>query len=90
MLGWSDNKIRAYSPESGKLQYTINDAHNSGVTAIAITSSGQTIVSGGGEGQVRVWTVTQHTQRMHEALSEHKGKKIWHFSFYGIVEILIG
>lgn len=73
--GWSDNKIRAYSPQIGKLMYTINDAHNKGVTAIATTSDGQKLISGGGEGQVRVWLVTQSQQTMKEAMKEHKGKK---------------
>ena len=71
--GWSDNKIRAYSPQSGKLIYTINDAHNKGVTAIATTNDGQHLISGGGEGQVRVWLVSAVKQRMQEAMKEHKG-----------------
>ncbi|XP_028413168.1 cilia- and flagella-associated protein 52-like [Dendronephthya gigantea] len=71
--GWSDNKIRAYSPQSGKLIYTINDAHNKGVTAIATTSDGQHLISGGGEGQVRVWAISPVQQRMLEAMKEHKG-----------------
>ena len=28
LVGWNDGKIRIYSPESGKLLFTINDAHN--------------------------------------------------------------
>ena len=36
--GWSDGKIRAFYPQSGKLMYAINDAHIHGVTAIAMTS----------------------------------------------------
>ncbi|XP_046854980.1 cilia- and flagella-associated protein 52-like [Xenia sp. Carnegie-2017] len=71
--GWSDNKIRAYSPQTGKLIYTINDAHNKGVTAIATTSDGEHIISGGGEGQVRVWIVSPLIQKMEEAMKEHKG-----------------
>lgn len=71
--GWSDNKIRAYSPETGKPMYTINDAHNKGVTAIATTFNGQNLISGGGEGQVRVWHVTPYQQTMQEAMKEHKG-----------------
>lgn len=73
LAGWSDNKIRAYSPQTGKLLYTINDAHNKGVTAVATTSDGQRLISGGGEGQVRVWHVTPHQQIMKEAMKEHKG-----------------
>jgi hypothetical protein len=36
--GWSDGKIRAFAPQSGKLLYTIHDAHHKAVTAIASTS----------------------------------------------------
>ena len=48
--GWSDGKIRAFLPQSGKLLYVINDAHNHGCTAITATDDGQRIVSGGAEG----------------------------------------
>jgi len=34
LSGWNDGKIRAFLPQSGKLLYAVNDAHNHGVTAI--------------------------------------------------------
>lgn len=71
--GWTDGKIRAFSPESGKLMYTIHDAHNEGVTAIAVTGDSNRIVSGGGDGQIRVWNVSGPTQHMVMAMKEHKG-----------------
>lgn len=37
--GWNDGKIRAFLPQSGKLFYAINDAHNHGVTALAPTAN---------------------------------------------------
>ena len=54
---WSDGKIRAFSPETGKLLYEIVDAHPKSVTAMATTADCTRIVSGGKEGQVRVWIV---------------------------------
>jgi len=39
LSGWSDGKIRAFLPQSGKLLYAINDAHNHGVTALAPTNN---------------------------------------------------
>jgi WD40 repeat protein len=54
--GWSDGKIRAFGPQTGKLLYTITDAHVHGVTAIVGTSDSTKIVSGGKEGQVRAWS----------------------------------
>lgn len=44
-----------------------------GVTAIACTSDNRRVISGGGEGQVRVWEVTPRGQYMKVALKEHKG-----------------
>jgi hypothetical protein len=35
--------------------YVINDAHLHGVTSIALTSDSQRVVSGGSEGEVRVF-----------------------------------
>ena len=43
------------------------------MTAIATTSNGEHLISGGGEGQVRVWLVTAMKQMMEEAMKEHKG-----------------
>lgn len=73
-LAWDDGKIRTFFPESGKPAYTIHDAHGKGVTALAVTSNSRRIISGGGEGQVRVWDISQHYQTMKTALKEHKGE----------------
>lgn len=52
MPAWNDGKIRAFTPETGRLLYVINNAHRIGVTAIATTSDCKRIISGGGEGEV--------------------------------------
>lgn len=49
--GWSDGKIRAFGPQSGKLLYMINDAHHKAVTALAVTSDSKRVISGGEEGE---------------------------------------
>ncbi|XP_029413361.1 cilia- and flagella-associated protein 52 isoform X2 [Nannospalax galili] len=69
---WDDGKIRAFAPETGRLMYTINSAHRIGVTAIATTSDCKRVISGGGEGEVRVWQIGCQTQKLEEALKEHK------------------
>ncbi|KAK1163716.1 cilia- and flagella-associated protein 52-like [Acipenser oxyrinchus oxyrinchus] len=69
---WNDGKIRVFTPESGKLIYAINNAHSMGVTAIAATTDCKKIISGGGEGQVRVWEIGKGFQRLIEAMKEHK------------------
>jgi len=61
-------------PQSGRLLYAINDAHNHGVTAIAGTNDCQKIVSGGMEGEVRIWRIGRQTQIMEGSLKEHRGR----------------
>lgn len=81
--GWSDGKIRAFGPQSGKLLYVINDAHKItglkkvsgaliGVTAITMTNDGSRIVSGGSDGQVRVWQITPSAQTLVASMKQHK------------------
>uniref|UniRef100_A0A8C5R5C0 Cilia- and flagella-associated protein 52 n=1 Tax=Leptobrachium leishanense TaxID=445787 RepID=A0A8C5R5C0_9ANUR len=69
---WNDGKIRAFTPESGRLMYTIENAHSMGVTAIATTSDCKKIISGGGEGQVRLWEIGIESRRLVESMKEHK------------------
>eukprot|EP00842_Homolaphlyctis_polyrhiza_P004180 jgi/Hompol1/4763/HPOL_003861-RA len=76
--GWNDGKIRAFGPQSGRLQYEINDAHKRGVTALAVTEPFNDhgdfrIVSGGEDGQVRVWKISRQVQHLEDAMKEHKG-----------------
>lgn len=55
--GWNDGCIRAFTPLTGQLMYCILNTHNKGTTALAITSDGKTLISGGYEGQVIVHIV---------------------------------
>lgn len=72
--GWSDGKVRAFLPQSGKLLYVINDAHKNGVTALAVASDCGRIITGGMEGDVRVWRIGHSTQTMDASLKEHRGR----------------
>lgn len=56
--------------------YAINDAHINGITALALTSDGNKIISGGCEGEVRSWKITKSTQIMEVSLKEHRGR-VW-------------
>ncbi|XP_075898976.1 cilia- and flagella-associated protein 52 [Nelusetta ayraudi] len=69
---WNDGKIRVFAPESGRLMLIIHNAHKTGVTAIAGTRDCKKIISGGGEGQVRVWELQPHGHRLLETLKGHK------------------
>lgn len=74
--GWSDGKVRAFGPQSGKLLYVINDAHAGGCTAIAAMHdpSNKRILSGGTDGQVRVWQVTKQSETMVASLKDHRAR----------------
>ena len=66
--GWSDGRIRAFGPQSGKLLYTIHDAHHGAVTAIAGTADSARILSGGEEGAVRVWRISKESRQMEASM----------------------
>jgi len=74
--GWSDGKIRGFLPQSGRLMYAIHDAHQNGATALACTSDCGRVVSGGMNGEVRVWKILRQTQTMEASLKEHRGR-VW-------------
>ncbi|CAJ1065978.1 cilia- and flagella-associated protein 52 [Xyrichtys novacula] len=69
---WNDGKIRVFAPQSGRLMIIIHDAHRMGVTAIAGTRDCKRIVSGGGEGQVRVWELLPHGHKLLETMKMHQ------------------
>ncbi|XP_055762941.1 cilia- and flagella-associated protein 52 [Salvelinus fontinalis] len=69
---WNDGKIRVFAPETGRAMLVIQNAHSMGVTAIAGTRDCKRIISGGGEGQVRVWEILQGCHRLIETMKEHK------------------
>eukprot|EP00758_Cryptobia_borreli_P002756 Tbor_TRINITY_DN3261_c0_g1::TRINITY_DN3261_c0_g1_i1::g.23739::m.23739 len=81
--GWSDGKVRAFGPESGRLIYAINDAHkltgmkrisgsHTGVTAVCVDNANERIVTGGADGQVRVWKIRGQCYQLEASLNEHK------------------
>ncbi|KAK9500885.1 hypothetical protein O3M35_002056 [Rhynocoris fuscipes] len=73
LTGWNDGNIRAFTPQSGRLMFTMINAHNKGVTAIAMTSDCNKLVSGGVEGQVRIWEMRCQNRILLAVLKEHKG-----------------
>eukprot|EP00607_Mallomonas_marina_P000626 CAMPEP_0182428390 /NCGR_PEP_ID=MMETSP1167-20130531/22758_1 /TAXON_ID=2988 /ORGANISM="Mallomonas Sp, Strain CCMP3275" /LENGTH=534 /DNA_ID=CAMNT_0024611277 /DNA_START=513 /DNA_END=2117 /DNA_ORIENTATION=+ len=77
LSGWNDGKIRAFYPETGRLKFVINDAHSEKVTALAVCGSDSAspwrLISGGGEGRVRVWSISSATQVLVASLKEHRG-----------------
>lgn len=73
LTGWNDGVIRSFTPQTGRLIYAIFNAHNKGVSALETTSHGRILVTGGCEGQVRLWDVSPYRQQLLCVLKEHKG-----------------
>lgn len=70
---WNDGCIRAFTPLTGCLIYAIPNAHNKGCTALAMSANCRVLVSGGLEGQVRVWRIEPTRQSLVGVLKEHRG-----------------
>jgi len=76
--GWNDGKVRAFFPETGRLMYTIHDAHAKGVTALALSKDGSRMVTGGNDSLVRIWSLSRDresgkvTSKMAASLREHQ------------------
>lgn len=82
---WDDGEVKVIGFGKGQVEmkqlWCIKDTHNKSVSAIAITTDSQKLVTGGGEGQVRVWKIVVdpiNVQRsrgeMLANMKEHKGK----------------
>ncbi|XP_012271661.1 cilia- and flagella-associated protein 52 [Orussus abietinus] len=71
--GWNDGLIRAFTPQTGRLIFAIHNAHIKAVSAIVITMDGRRIVSGGCDGQLRIWSIRPDVQRLEVILKEHRG-----------------
>ena len=75
--GWTDGKVRAFYPESGKLKFVITDAHAEAVTALSVCNDDEAyppwrLVTGGDDGRVRVWNITPSHQALVHSMKEHR------------------
>jgi len=75
--GWTDGKVRAFYPETGRIKFVISDAHTDNVSALACADDdGQSpwrLITGGSEGRVRIWNVTSSYRAMVASMKEHRG-----------------
>ncbi|XP_050732422.1 uncharacterized protein LOC127006508 isoform X2 [Eriocheir sinensis] len=73
LSGWSDGRLRGLGAESGRVVWTIDDAHHAGVNTICVLKDGS-IVSGGRDGRVRLWRVEGVRVHMAASQKEHRGE----------------
>ena len=74
---WSDGNIRFHSPKSGTLLATMEDCHPAGVSALEVSRDGLTLISGGVDGAIRVWTLPEGryaTAALKASMKEHRAK----------------
>jgi len=81
LVGWSDGRIRAYYPESGRPFYIMDNAYGGSVTAVETLPDCRHVISGSNLGHVVVWDVpapnyvtdVNHVYK-HFLLKEHKAE----------------
>ncbi|ABO97220.1 predicted protein [Ostreococcus lucimarinus CCE9901] len=72
LSGWDDGKIRAHDRETGELFFVAANAHDK-VTALRGMKDSSGIISGGSEGNVRLWNVINGSIITLEAsMKEHR------------------
>ena len=78
VLGWDDRVIRVLNGQTMACVAEMIDAHSKGVTAVACKWDCRGIVTGGGEGQVRVWQYTHgmgsSSFKLLAVMKEHKSR----------------
>lgn len=71
--GWNDGAIRIHLPESGRMVCEVPNANGKGVTALAPLNDNKRLLTGGGDGQVRLWTIGSQ-MKLDNTLKEHSAK----------------
>ena len=55
LSAWSDGAIRAFDAVNGEFLWSVDSAHRCGITALVVAPNLKFFVTGGEEGEVRVW-----------------------------------
>lgn len=55
LSGWRDGQIRSHDADTGQLLWSIDHAHSGGVTSLSLSHNQRFLVTGGTEGELRVW-----------------------------------
>merc|ERR1712194_18659 len=69
VAGYRDSTIRSYSAVAGEALWKIDNAHKRGVTTVNLAQNMRFVLSGGEEGELRVWELK--TKEMIAHLKEH-------------------
>jgi len=70
---WNDSHVRTYSVQSATPLWVIHHAHLRGVTALGISRDDRMLVTGGEEGQVRIWSLCPQQLTPIHIMKEHIG-----------------
>lgn len=73
ITGWNDSNVRTYTPQTGSPLWLINHAHQRGVTGVVTTPDDRFLVTGGEEGQVRIWSLCPYQLTPIAIMKEHIG-----------------
>ncbi|CAM9394301.1 unnamed protein product, partial [Discosporangium mesarthrocarpum] len=79
VLGWEDGQIRTHDTDSGQPLWSIDNAHAKGVTSLAVSHNQRYIMSGGREGELRVWEMRSRDLVSH--LKQH-GQRVASLALY--------
>ncbi len=69
LSGWTDGRIIAHSPETGESLWFVDNAHTGGVSALALSHNRRFLLTGGEQGEVRLWEL--RTRELISHLKEH-------------------
>jgi len=67
--GWTDGCVRSHHASTGELLWVLKDAHTGGVTALRLANNMRYVITGGENGDVRVWELRMRQLVSH--LKEH-------------------
>ncbi|XP_043524972.1 cilia- and flagella-associated protein 52 [Frieseomelitta varia] len=70
---WNDGTIKGFALNGGKLLFEINSAHTKCVSTVTITNDDDKLISGGCDGQVRIWNAKSELRHLLQVLKEHRG-----------------
>mmetsp|Transcript_11003 Transcript_11003/g.24226 ORF Transcript_11003/g.24226 Transcript_11003/m.24226 type:complete len:613 (+) Transcript_11003:106-1944(+) len=72
ICGCSDGRLMAFDSAQGQNLWHIDNAHKGGVTSVKLASNYRFVLSGGAEGDIRLWELRNKEMVAH--LQEHKAK----------------